>query len=202
MVHVNGTSEQRQANFRTESPQHVVGVGGQQPQTGLSVLMNNSVAGANPPPLALPTAATNVQRAAVADQEQQASSLAAAGMVAESVRLAQPNAALQPPPQLATSGPAHPPASLKEIDSINWNMMDTGAHNLDDMDLDFAQLFDPVNELANMHAEGNGWPASPPAATAAGPTVPNGPLAPSPLGTTMNRTGEPGSSTTAANNSG
>lgn len=199
MVHANGNPEQRQANFRSESPQHTVGVGGQQPQTGLSVLMNNSVAGANPPPLALPTAATNVQRAAVADQEQQASSLAAAGMVAESVRLAQPNVALQPPPQLATSGPAPTSTTLKEIDSINWNMMDTGAYHVDDMDLDFAQLFDPVNELANMHAESNGWPESAPAETG-----PNGSvsLAPNPLGTTMNHTGDPGSSTSAANNSG
>lgn len=169
-MQVNG--EERQANFRSESPQHTGGVSGQQPQTGLSVLMNNNnnLSGTNPPPLALPSAAAYLnpdqmrrQQEDLADRDRQASALAAAGMVAESVRVvSQPTTVgLHPPPQLATGGSAAASASghpTNEIDSINWNMMDvSGAHHLDDMDLDFAQLFDPVNELANMHAEGGDW---------------------------------------------
>jgi len=104
----------------------------------------------------------------LADRDLQASALAAAGMVAESVRMStsspsQPTIGLQPPPPLAMGHAPPPPTSTAELDSINWNMMDigTGAGNhLDDIDMDFAAMFDPANELANMQMEGSGWPSS------------------------------------------
>lgn len=99
------------------------------------------------------------QREELADRDRQASALAAAGMVAESVRIAQPAIGLQPPPPLAT-GSAPPVTSSTELDSINWNLMDIGNHNVDDIDMDFAAMFDPANELASMQADGTGWPAS------------------------------------------
>ena len=54
-----------------------------------------------------------------------------------------------------------------EIDSANWGLMDMGGGQLDDMDLDFATLFDPALEEANMKKEGSGWPGT----TAPAPTV-------------------------------
>jgi hypothetical protein len=119
------------------------------------------------------------------ERENQASSLAAAGMVAESVSLTGsgptptvnyvttsiPVLGLQPPPTILAQ-PA-PPAgtatnnsnnnatsTVTELDSINWNLMDFGGMNLDDMDMDFATLFDPANELSSM----------PPTATDGDPT--------------------------------
>jgi hypothetical protein len=101
----------------------------------------------------------------LADRDRQASSLAAAGMVAESVRLAQPvgtapatNFGLQPPPQLVTAPVTQIQAS--EVESINWNMMELGSPRLDDLDLDFAALFDPIHEIERMRTEGSGWPSS------------------------------------------
>ena len=94
----------------------------------------------------------------LADRERQASSLAAAGMVAESVSLTQPQLAtgsrsstpqplgLQAPPALGMVAPPASPGS-QMMDGINWNMLDTaGGANLDDLDMDFASLFDPANE--------------------------------------------------------
>lgn len=157
---------------------------------------HNSVAGSNPPPLHLPSAASNLtpeqlrrQQEEIADRDRQASALAAAGMVAENVKIAQPNnnIGLQPPPPLPTNGLAPPAAPSQEIDSINWNMMDAGGHQFDDMDLDFAQLFDPVNELAHMHAEGAGSWQDP-----AQPTMPSngGSLAPNPLASSNGDSGQ------------
>jgi hypothetical protein len=111
------------------------------------------------------------------ERENQASALAAAGMVAESVSLTKPASGqvimtqqqgLQPPPALVAGSAA--PASwgmTTELDSINWNLMDMGAVHLDDMDLDFASLFDPANELSYMETKGSGWPTSTDAATTA-----------------------------------
>jgi hypothetical protein len=65
---------------------------------------------------------------------------------------------LPPPPPLAESAGGSMAGPSTELDSINWNLMDIGAVYLDDMDLDFAQLFDPENELANMQTVGSGWP--------------------------------------------
>ena len=110
----------------------------------------------------------------MADREHQASALAAAGMVAESVSVTGSVVpqGLQAPPPLA--GAAAPMASTSnELDSINWNLMDLGAMHLDDMDMDFAQLFDPASELAGMQTEGSGWPTSSPQDTKPPPTAPN-----------------------------
>lgn len=50
--------------------------------------------------------------------------------------------------------------------------MDIGNMHLDDMDMDFATLFDPANELSDIQARGNRWPVSPTAGAdaAASPT--------------------------------
>lgn len=96
----------------------------------------------------------------MADRDQQASALAAAGMVAEKVGLAQEHQGLQAPPALGGSVPASTTATTSELDSINWNLMDIGAGHLDDMDLDFAALFDTEMEEANMRTAGSGWPTT------------------------------------------
>jgi hypothetical protein len=94
----------------------------------------------------------------LADRERQASALAAAGMVADSVSLTRPATAignvLQAPPPLGGMAPpaigvgpdhnGHPP-----MESINWNLdFGTGlsGSGLDDMDMDFATLFDAEQE--------------------------------------------------------
>ena len=92
------------------------------------------------------------------ERERQASALAAAGMVAESVSLSGGRAGLSAPPQLASSAPGN--NTIGEVDNINWGAMDMGGVQVDDMDLDFATLFDPSNEEANMQTEGSGWPVS------------------------------------------
>lgn len=98
----------------------------------------------------------------LADRERQASSLAAAGMVAESVSLTTPSVVgqvLQAPPPL---GGLPPPASLgvaggnPPLTSIDWNMDMGGAaseQGLDDLDMDFATLFDTESEM-NMFVGG------------------------------------------------
>ena len=59
---------------------------------------------------------------------------------------------------------------------VDYGVMDIGgglsAVTIDDMDLDFAKLFDPENELAGMQTEGSGWPS----ADANGPNHPGAPL--------------------------
>ena len=103
------------------------------------------------------------------DRERQASALAAAGMLAESVGNTQAQG-LQAPPPLVASAPSNTATTTStEIDSINWNMMDLGAVHLDDIDMDFATLFDPANEEANMNTEGSGWPS----ASSGKPTTPS-----------------------------
>ena len=160
---------ERQADFRSSSPSHVTSASA--PRTGLSMLMNGSIQPQSShtgvtPATVLSTMATSSAESTrrfdeeMIDRERQASALAAAGMVAESVSLAgrgQVPQVLQAPPPLAAG--AGGPVST-ELESINWNLMDLGAMHLDDMDLDFAQLFDPACELASMQAEGSGWPPS------------------------------------------
>lgn len=139
------------------------------PATGLSMLMSSSV------PQSKSTSALSAmpglyQRPSenMSERDLQASSLAAAGMVAESATVAgRLSQGLHPPPPLV-SADAPPVSSTIELDSINWSMMDSGA-NTDDMDLDFAQLFDPANELENMYSEGNGWPSREPYTSAEPP---------------------------------
>jgi hypothetical protein len=106
------------------------------------------------------------------DRDRQASALAAAGMVAESISLSRTDIdrvhssgsmvtsiGLKAPPELA--GHAPPVTSTSsELDNINWNLMDLGQMHLDDMDMDFARLFDPAQEAENMQTEGSGWPSA------------------------------------------
>jgi len=94
-VQPQGDGEQRQAHFRSSAlsnPQSA----NSQPQTGLGILMNNSSSTATPhapaPVVSNPTYVTHLTpeqqvrlQADLADREHQASSLAAAGMVADSV---------------------------------------------------------------------------------------------------------------------
>ena len=90
----------------------------------------------------------------LADRERQASSLAAAGRVAESVNYAKPSVIGQvlqaPPPLVGMPPPAHPPYVDDgdiPMEGINWN--DLGG-NVDDIDMDFAAMFDPEQEQAFM----------------------------------------------------
>lgn len=163
--------QSRAAHFRSSSPAEFYS-NGAQPQTGLGILRNtaplqtiahsSAMAGMTPEQRQL------VQED-LADRERQASSLAAAGMVAESVSHSRPRSlvgsgqpqGLQAPPQLGMAPP--PPAGEQEMDGINWNMMDLGTTNLDDLDMDFATLFDPANEVAtlNMQTQGINWNQQP-----------------------------------------
>lgn len=167
-----GSSHERHSSFRSESPALLSLGAPAAPQTGLSVLLNGGV---SPSALSTPATVFGTMSAAsvsldqqrkmkedLAEREHQASALAAAGMVAESVRLAQPppgttNLGLHPPPQLATASLA--PIQSTEVDNINWNIMDLGSPRLDDLDLDFASLFDPIHEIERMRTDGSGWPS-------------------------------------------
>ena len=153
-------------------PQTGLGIlsGGGPPQTGLGIL-RNSAPSQTATHSTVMAGMTPEQRLLVqedlADRERQASSLAAAGMVAESVGSTRPVGGVQmggnqpqglhAPPAL---GMAPPPAEGSEMDGINWNLMDLGTTTLDDLDMDFATLFDPANEAASvsMQTQGNsGW---------------------------------------------
>lgn len=92
------------------------------------------------------------------ERERQASALAAAGMVADTVSLADGRTGLAAPPQLPSTSP--PVSTSNEMDNINWGTMEVGGLQMDDMDLDFATLFDPSTEEANMQTEGSGWPVA------------------------------------------
>jgi hypothetical protein len=73
-----------------------------------------------------PDQRTRVQEE-MADRERQASALAAAGMVAESVDYTKPGGGVH---QIAMEG-------------MNWNDL---AGNMDDIDMEFATMFDPEQE--------------------------------------------------------
>jgi hypothetical protein len=132
------------------------------------------------------------------DRERQASSLAAAGMVAETVSRSRSYGSLdyhnhggngsetssplravssaQGPlasqPELGSMKGSLSPGGTQHVTSINhgstphntddgWgNMMDLGglSSTLEDMELDFAKLFDPQQEVTSMQTEGSGWP--------------------------------------------
>jgi len=99
----------------------------------------------------------------IVDQDHQASSLAAAGLVADGVSVAGVTGpiaqGLQAPPPLAPGSSAPLAAPSTELDSINWNLLNMGSSNqLDELDVDFAQLFDPASEAELVHSEGNSWP--------------------------------------------
>jgi hypothetical protein len=177
---MNHGTEERQANFRTGSPSHLRSVG---PQTGLSVLMSGgNLHPPQQPPTTAPTAFGTMTGSTSAkelnrsqddymDRDRQASALAAAGMVADSISLSRNDPdrvhssaslhsqGLEAPPQLAGHVPPVT-SSSSELDNINWNLMDLGQMHLDDMDMDFARLFDPAQEAENMQTEGSGWPTA------------------------------------------
>eukprot|EP00978_Attheya_sp_CCMP212_P006072 scaffold13659_cov54-Attheya_sp.AAC.3 len=137
------------------------------------------------------------------DRERQASSLAAAGMVAETVSRSRSygsldyhnhsnqggNGSAMSSPLRHVSSSQGPLASQPELGPLTstlspggthvtniihgtnnthnntddgWgNMMDLGGcfnNTLEDMELDFAKLFDPQQEVNSMQTEGSGWP--------------------------------------------
>jgi hypothetical protein len=189
-MNMNHGAEEHQAHFRSGSssefrsgsPSHLrsVAIG---PQTGLSVLMSGR--SLHPPQVSSTTALTafgtmtgSVKEESrsqddMFDRDRQASALAAAGMVADSISFSHntgpdrvysstslPSHGLEAPPQLAGHAPPPVPSSSSELDNVNWNLMDLGQMHLDDMDMDFARLFDPAQEVENMQTEGSGWPSA------------------------------------------
>jgi len=157
---LDNSAGERRAHFGPEPP---LTTSQAAPQTGLSVLMNGNAAQtagtAAPTSLSTLSNMTVEQRtrrqADLLDRERQARALAAAGMVAESVNQASWQPEAQAPPH-STAGAS----STTELDAVNWNIMELGNMNLDDMDLDFAAMFDPANEAAHMQTEGSGWPSA------------------------------------------
>ena len=172
LVLFSGHTEQRAAHFRSMSPSsHQTRSA---PQTALGIMMNSTATGPGqaflapnpgPPPTSNPVSAffgtmppdqrTRVQEE-MADRERQASALAAAGMVAESVNYTTPGVGqvLAAPPPLV----GLPPAPLQEqahnddgvhmtMDGMNWNDL---AGNVDDIDMDFISMFDPEQERVFM----------------------------------------------------
>jgi len=166
-------AEPRQAHFRSSMqphPQTAI-----QPQTGLGILMNNSGSAAQAPAPAHAYAShlTPEQQvrfqADLADREQQASSLAAAGMVADGtsgvgqilrappalVGMPVPTGASNSVPLSSLSDGHHPtvqpphPGGETQVQNINWNLDGDNAlgTGLDDIDMDFAGLFDNEEQL-------------------------------------------------------
>jgi hypothetical protein len=194
-VQPQGGGEQRQAHFRNSAlsnPQSAK----TQPQTGLGILMNKSKSAATTqapaPVVSNPTYVTHLTpeqqvrlQADLADREHQASSLAAAGMVAESVDYntrpatnvgqvlrAPPSLVGMPVPmgglssmvplsslsnasnvQMATQpSSGNNDSGVPQVESINWNLdVDSAGPMLgsgfDDIDMDFATLFDTEEQL-------------------------------------------------------
>mmetsp|Transcript_51217 Transcript_51217/g.61693 ORF Transcript_51217/g.61693 Transcript_51217/m.61693 type:complete len:285 (-) Transcript_51217:263-1117(-) len=125
--------------------------------TGLSVLMSNNHSTLSSTPSFLPFSQPQItpeqrkiMQQDILDREKQASSLAAAGMVAETV----------------ITSPHNDPTPVMEltagIQDANWfNMTELGgAGGLDDMEMDFAKMFDPQHEASAMRTEGSGWPTA------------------------------------------
>jgi hypothetical protein len=152
--------EERRADLRGGIATHNGGTA--TARTGLSMLMN----GGGYTPKAPPATAAATSFASMSgmnndvsspyqeERERQASALAAAGMVAETVSMNGGfTEGLAAPPQLHS-------ASAGDIDNVNWGAVDSTGILIDDMDLDFATLFDPSIEEANMQTEGSGWPVS------------------------------------------
>ncbi|VEU34301.1 unnamed protein product [Pseudo-nitzschia multistriata] len=125
--------EQRQAHFRSDAHANPQSANAQ-PQTGLGILMNNSAGAAAKNATA--TYATNLTpeqqvrlQTDLADREQQASSLAAAGLVADNtVGYAQPSGqVLKAPPALGgMSVPSIGPASAVPLSS--FSAQNDGSH--------------------------------------------------------------------------
>jgi hypothetical protein len=181
-------AELRQAHFRTMSPSNTQSQTAL-PQTGLGILMNHSkretqqgtvqpghretthqglsksITTSSAFHSLSPQQQSQIQEDLV-DRERQASSLAAAGMVAERVSLIRPAAqppvghVLQAPPPLVGIAPPSPSRPEVAMEGINWNMVELGSNLVDDMDMDFATLFDPEREQAHMQTVGTAWPVS------------------------------------------
>lgn len=138
------------------------------PQTGLSILMNGNAL-SNPPATtseaAVPHHARMMmspeQQRDLADRERQAKSLAAAGMVAETVGQRTHPGMMYGAPTLAPVSNAPDVATSFNgvMDSNSWGMPDVDA-TLEDMEMDFAKLFDPIHEMESMQTEGSGWPGT------------------------------------------
>jgi hypothetical protein len=109
------------------------------------------------------------------DRDRQASSLAAAGKAAETINhnnstsnqqtLQSGSLLIQAPTSLGpglaqTDNGIMATPTTSDLDALNWNLMDLGGPQFDDMDLDFATMFDPANELSQIHSNGNGWQSS------------------------------------------
>lgn len=119
------------------------------------------------------------------DRERQARALAAAGMAAERMSQAHPNGqqhlpasqGLLPPPSLGHPTSSSNLAAIAQTNHISdptnitngehmddplmsWNDLDTNGRGptLEEMEMDFANLFDPSTEWKNMQTEGSGWP--------------------------------------------
>ncbi len=166
-------TEPRQAHFRSSVQPHPQTA--TQPQTGLGILMNNSGSAAQAP-VASHAYASHLTpeqqvrfQADFVDREQQASSLAAAGLVADGssgvgqILRAPPALVGMPVPTGAANSvqlsslsdaqhpQAQPPPSGGEpqIQNINWNLDGDNAlgAGLDDIDMDFAVLFDNEEQL-------------------------------------------------------
>uniref|UniRef100_A0A6S8I9L2 HSF-type DNA-binding domain-containing protein n=1 Tax=Amphora coffeiformis TaxID=265554 RepID=A0A6S8I9L2_9STRA len=151
--------QERYANLRGGN----VATSGDAPRTGLSMLMNGG--GVHNPPSSVASFASlsgmNGESSPFQEErERQASALAAAGMVADTVSTSGELSGLAAPPQLGVPASAQATSSSGVVDNINWGGVDAGDIHLDDMDLDFATLFDPSIEEANMQTEGSGWPVS------------------------------------------
>ena len=94
------------------------------------------------------------------ERERQARALAAAGMAAEQISPSLGPAeapGLQPPPMLGNPTPQGVASAGGAVQ--DWGNLDPhSGMTLEEMEMDFAKLFDPDEELANMHMEGSGWP--------------------------------------------
>ena len=129
--------QQRAAHFRSMSPPSTLPPV-QPPQTGLGILMGNGNGTTN-------TNSTSVDQhsriqADLQERDLQASALAAAGMVA---------VGLQAPPPLVGLPPPASPSNTQLVQGVDYSSTtNVQVHDplLDDMDLDFANMFDPESE--------------------------------------------------------
>jgi hypothetical protein len=85
----------------------------------------------------------------IMDRDRQARSLAHAGMLAESVK-----ARLQ-----GGHGTLDVPSYLTADADFGWNVNDLADH-LDDLDVDFVNIFDPMQEVMTLKMDKNGWTGS------------------------------------------
>lgn len=102
------------------------------------------------------------------DRERQASALAAAGMLADTVSKASISStmnmtglSIQPniDENMSTADPGRIMQASEGISAdMGWGLMDLDGNGIEDMEMDFAKLFDPLNEVINMQTEGSGWP--------------------------------------------